>query len=441
MPKYEDLYVALIDGDLQAALGETAILLGGDGSDFTALEDTWIAAMGAIGERMPTGLWASVGEAMLDVLSGDAMPVRDAFRTSVSIALLFRRVAAAGRRRSVREAITGLRATVAEWFPEGAALSAAGEQQFARVLTGMSQTERAFATRLLAGLCRLWAEKRTEDMRAAIEYLTRRRTLALPVLAEWSVSREEGDRGDMIWFLWAAVRVYFAGRPEMGALWNLFIWNWRRGVKTDRLGLLWGAAVAGTSAAEDWSWNAQESEILQKVTDKSAELWKELAPPARPAPSGGAGGGSDDATTPEAARMDVWLSFVPRAGAGSAKTSAAASAALEPAFKSLKLKTKGDNSESGNGSGSGRRKENETCVARMGSAADATVGGGGDRPSRPAPGRPDPWDRRQHSGQERANSQAVLSAAGHRQPVGQFDPFQRAQRPPMERGYGLWGSP
>jgi len=431
MPKAEDLYAALLDGDVQTTLGETAMLLG-DGA-FTLLEDTWIAAMGAIGERMPTGLWASVGEAMRDLLKADteSLAVRDAFRMSVSVALLFRRVAAAGKRRAVRGAISGLRANVTVHFPEGASLSAAGAQQFAKLFTGMTQTERAFAERIIAGLCRLWAEKRADDLREAMEYLTRRRNLVMPVVAEWAVSRDEGDRGEIIWLLWAIIRVYFGGRPEILAMWDLFVWTWRRGVKTDRLGLLWGAAVAGGTGAADWSWNAQEAEMLQKVTDKSAELWKALAPAPVADAASPKSGGSDDGGSGASrggggggSRMDLWLGYIPRGTADEdgGGPSAAAAAAAASAFKSLKIKAECK----------GRRSANEN-----GNGSTAVVKNGGNGVGSTASGSFNSGYRRLHSGEERPNSQAVFSEKAARQPMGQPHPFQQEKRAPMEGRYGL----
>ena len=57
MPKDEELYAALVDGDLRGALGETVELLAA--GEVVALEDTWIAALAAIGERMRPASGAS----------------------------------------------------------------------------------------------------------------------------------------------------------------------------------------------------------------------------------------------------------------------------------------------------------------------------------------------------------------------------------------------
>jgi len=462
MPKDEELYAALVDGDLRGALGETVELLAG--GEVVALEDTWIAALSAIGERMPTGLWSVVAEELSGMLlSGDdAISVKDAFRTSVSLALLFRRAAAAGKRRRERVGIGELRERVAADFPEGAALSPAGARQFARLMEGMTETETTFAHRVLAGICRLWTERQRERARVALEYLTRRRMLALPVLSEWAVSRDEGDRGDIAWFLWGAVRVRFGTRSELVALWELYKWNWRRGVKTDRIGLLWAAGELGAKSGEgaaaeggagaggvsEWAWNAQELETLKKAEDHSADIWKQLAPAVSAAGSGGAGGdasGSDggsegrrggggrcgggrrgggrmgpaSAAVNDAvvARMNLWMTYMPRVGsvgnaALPAPTPAVMAGPLVP--KALKIKA------SLHGSGQAQAR-----AAGSGSAAVATVAKRGvyERDHEDAPGRPYPGDRRERFGQARPDSQEVLSAKAYRQPMDQSYPF------------------
>lgn len=428
MPKDEELYAALVDGDLRGALGETVELLAA--GEVVALEDTWIAALAAIGERMPTGLWGVVAEDLRDVLlaDGDAISVKDAFRASVSLALLFRRATAAGKRRRERAGISELRERVAADFPEGASLSPAGSQQFARLLEGMTETEAAFAQRVLAGLCRLWTERQRDRVRVAMEYFTRRRMLALPVLSEWAVSRDEGDRGDIVWFLWGALRVRFASRGEVAALWELFKWNWRRGVKTDRLGLLWAAGSVGAKAADgapesaEWSWNAQELETLKKAEDHSADIWRQLAPEsaAAPAAGGAAGGAGSAAGAAKAdgrrrsgrmgpasaavndvvvARMNMWMTYMPRVGSvGVAALPAPTPAATAgpPVSKALKIK----------GSAHGSGDAASAVIAKRGIYDDA-------------PGGSYPRDRRERFGQARPDAQEVLSAKAHRQPVDQ----------------------
>lgn len=435
MPKDEELYAALVDGDLRGALGETVELLAA--GEVVALEDTWIAALSAIGERMPTGLWGVVAEDLRDVLlaDGDAISVKDAFRASVSLALLFRRATAAGKRRRERAGISELRERVAADFPEGASLSPAGSQQFARLLDGMTETEAAFAQRVLAGLCRLWTERQRDRVRVAMEYFTRRRMLALPVLSEWAVSRDEGDRGDIAWFLWGALRVRFASRSEVAALWELFKWNWRRGVKTDRLGLLWAAgsvgaksagagAAAGPAESAEWSWNAQELETLKKAEDHSADIWRQLAPESAAgaaAPAGAASGaakadgrrrsgrmGPASAAVNDVvvARMNMWMTYMPRVGSvGNAALPAPTPAATAgpPMSKALKIK--------GSAHGSGEAAASASAViAKRGIYDDA-------------PGGSYPRDRRERFGQARPDSQEVLSAKAHRQPLDQPYPF------------------
>ena len=465
MPKDEELYAALVDGDLRGALGETVELLAG--GEVVSLEDTWIAALSAIGERMPTGLWSVVAEELSGMLScsSDAISVKDAFRTSVSLALLFRRAAAAGKRRRERVGIGELRERVAADFPEGAALSPAGARQFARLMEGMTETETAFAHRVLAGICRLWTERQRERARVALEYLTRRRMLALPVLSEWAVSRDEGDRGDIAWFLWGAVRVRFASRSELIALWELFKWNWRRGVKTDRIGLLWAAgelgaksakAEGGAGDASEWAWNAQELETLKKAEDHSADIWKQLAPAVSAAGSGGAGGdgsGSDgggegrrgsggrcgsgrrgagrmgpaSAAVNDAvvARMNLWMTYMPRVGsvgnaALPAPTPAVMAGPLVPKALKIKASLHGSGQAQARAAGSGSAV---ATVAKRGSDRDYDRERYYERERDDAPSSSYPRDRRERLGQARPDSQEVLSAKAYRQPVDQSYPF------------------
>lgn len=399
MPRREDLYADIVDGDVNGILVETGELL--LRSDFAGLEDTWLACLSTIGERMAAGtgfigLWLAVAEEMhglfMKVDENGGLPIRNAFRVSVSLMFLFRRLAAAGCNRVREKPTMGvLRGQIMDHFPVGAALTEAGARQFGVLLEGLTEEETAFAHRILAGMSRLWstgggaAEVGTagEAVVKAIDYLVRKR-LNIPLIGSrealgWLLpSREEGEKGDFTWFIWGMMILYFGKKGEAAdikMLHELYIWNWRRGVKSSRIGLVLGAGKMLGAPASDkdgsGGWLPDEIDLLQEIDMKTPEFWKKIkssaAAAARDGSGSGSGTGSDsggwgredgDSGTGND-RMSVLMNHVPRQaktvhrdfinGSGSGTEVSMDSSAES---KTMKLRGVVGQSKTGSGSGS-----------------------------------------------------------------------------------------
>jgi len=183
---------------------------------------------------------------------------------------------------------------VIKHFPEDASLSSAGAARYDRILpvnSGTSLSKLAlvhndddsishfqlddFCRRILAGLSKLMIENRYDDIRNSLEYISKKK-YQVPMLNTWPSlfpNEEEGSRGDLCWFLWGALSCFY-GEDNVATNLKLFSWNWRKSVKNDRIGLLFGFPyTTNTNVLSEWSYN--ENLIIEKIEQSANDLWKQ----------------------------------------------------------------------------------------------------------------------------------------------------------------------
>jgi hypothetical protein len=305
------LIVAALDADLETAVQETVQMLHDGQTD--ELEGSWAYLCVRSGERLAgpadAAVWGKCVAAAWDAINeAESIKVGEAAVTTARLCLLHKRLM--GVSAAARPTTAVVRELLAEFFPEGAQLSTKGAAQFKALLPERnSAEEKALAHRVLAGLCKMWAEERTDDVRAAVEYLSRRAHV-LP-LSNWPApSLDEAVRGDIIWFIWGAFLIYHGKRvAALEAAYKLFIWKWRRGAKKNRLGLLWAAAYL-VAADIEVSDSVREAYILGRVRDMATELWR-----TKPKKAATSVAPSDD-------RMSIFCNYVPRCGMPEKSTAA-----------------------------------------------------------------------------------------------------------------------
>jgi hypothetical protein len=300
------LIVAVLDADLETAIQETVQMLHDGQTD--ELEGSWAYLCVKSGERLASAEdaapWSKCVSSVWDAMNeADAIKVSEAATISARLCLLHKRLM--GVSAVARPSAARLREQIAEFFPEGAQLSPKGATQFKLLLPDRnSADEKALAHRILAGLCKLWSEGRTEDVRIAVDYLSRRAHV-LP-LSNWPApSLDEAVRGDIVWFLWGALLIYHKQVSSIKAAHGLFSWKWRRGAKKNRMGLLLGAIYVVVTEEQQVE-SARDVYILGQVRDVALEMWRtqrsKTKTATNPAPSG-----SDD-------RMTFFCNYVPRCG-------------------------------------------------------------------------------------------------------------------------------
>ena len=228
------LIESVISGKMDDALYQTCVLL--LAQKVEALEDAWIliAARLGDGDAASAATWYAVCKEIASACSAEGFHVKDALVLTAKLCFLARG-STTRPSRNLNESLSRLRTQVIEHFPEkGARLTMRGVECFSRILP-MHEEERMFAERVLVGISQLWEERKFSELRAAMEYLIRKRQLCLHAPAENIYpNMDEREIGDMVWFLWGA---YICRYPWLSTLWSVYAHRYKKSVRLERIGL------------------------------------------------------------------------------------------------------------------------------------------------------------------------------------------------------------
>jgi hypothetical protein len=292
MSKHEDLMIAIMRNDLESALYETGDLLRKGATEM--LETTWIYTLARVAEnvRLPhVGEYQRCIMTLKKILDDEEIRIKDAFLFTVRLSFLSSKYTC----QYARPTIGKLKEKVIMHFPEGATLSPKGAELFQSILPPKETDEHAFLQRILAGLSKLWAQEQWDDVRLAMEYLSRKR-LAVPK-PKWIMPNVVDD-GDITWVLWGAVLLYFSKDPIVATIYHLFTFHFKKGAKSDRLGLLWSVSyIHSCSYNEVDTWTLPEKTMYQHIENNVQDLWNQLQP--------------EDVLT-EQSCVEFWHQYMPR---------------------------------------------------------------------------------------------------------------------------------
>lgn len=289
------LFEDVITGRLEPALQKTATAL--KAGAFAEVEDAWIACLARAGDAIIDAVaakrWWDTCVDVLDCCDSEALRPKDALMATAKILLLIHGL---GSVRPPRPStMAQLRSVVLARFPEKVRLTPRGASLFERILTeemtgpGQQETEpspeRAFAERILVGLMQLWEEGGgvTPTIRACMEYLVRKKQLVLHMPGNATLwpypSLDESDKGDMIWFLWGAWLCVFGEWAT--PLWKLYTHTYRKTLRMDRIGLLYGCrsllAVPRAAFSKPTTAMAPSDQaILDWVDTHALDIWKHV---------------------------------------------------------------------------------------------------------------------------------------------------------------------
>jgi hypothetical protein len=237
--------------------------------DADAIQHAWIALLAKAGEVMSDDhvkVWLVVCDDVLRQLQQDYLDAAEVLVLTVMFCLLFHRLK--GRFRQSLQ-IQSLRSKVLPHFPDEAELTQKGIQTYKKILPCHGDDE-LLAHKILVGLTSLWAESKFEDSRMSLEYLSRRK-LVMELPGEFPYELQDDD---LIWFLWGALKCYYKEHDHINRFYNLFVWDWKRSARTERLGLLWGAAWSmHPSAYNTIYWSDKEMHFIETIQRQASKLW------------------------------------------------------------------------------------------------------------------------------------------------------------------------
>lgn len=267
---HEQLVSSILNDDIEAGLYETGHLL--KGSKTHVLESTWIHIMSVVGEVLTTRDVAEYQRCIMsivDVIQNDDIHIQNAFLITTRMTILCRKYATL----YAKPKLNKLREQIITIFPEGATLNASGVHTFQTILPPADSEESEFVQRILAGLSKLWIEKRYDESRAALEFLSRKKlSISKP---KW-VAPQIRDDCDIIWVLWGAVLTFFKSEI-VHAVYTLFTFTYKKQVKQYRLGLLWCVySLTTCSYINTDEWTDEEHTLYDRVSNNVENLWKQV---------------------------------------------------------------------------------------------------------------------------------------------------------------------
>jgi len=270
MPKRGDLFKAAItDNDSTQALYITCLYV--IKSQFSYLEDEWIAMSSHIGKResMPFGRsWIDANKLLLEIIEASEFHIQSALLCTTKLMLL--------NQRDIDPIITArvnkLRETVIGCFPERAMLSISGREVFQKLLPNDTDDTYMFYNRILAGFSKIIEEEQWDNYRNGLEYISRKK-LNLPLRQQWPAPTEsDAEGGDPCWFLWTMILLIYPMNEIIATHLKLFCLNWRKSIRNERIGLLWGIPYV-LDIYNELVWTDSELSIFEKVKGITAELW------------------------------------------------------------------------------------------------------------------------------------------------------------------------
>jgi hypothetical protein len=270
MPKRGDLFKAAItDNDSTQALYVTCLYV--IKQQFNYLEDEWIAMSSHIGKRetMEFGRsWNDINTELSDIIDAEEFHIQRALLCTTKLMLLNQRDVDP----ITSERVNVLRETVIGCFPDKAMLAVSGKETFAKILPNDTHDTYMFYNRILAGFSKIIANEEWENYRNGLEYISRKR-LSLPLRNVWPAPTEaDAEGGDPCWFLWGMVLSLYPNDKNVATHYKLFCMNWRKNVRNERIGLLWGIPYIIDNYNE-LIWTQNEMGIFDKVKEATSDLW------------------------------------------------------------------------------------------------------------------------------------------------------------------------
>lgn len=268
---HEPLVCSVFNNDIEAALYETGHLL--NNNETTKLECSWIHILSLLGEVIQLKNVPEFQRCIMHIhgiLIEDEVLVRDAFLATSRLVLLSRKYPTL----YAKPVLSKIRDKVLEMFPEGAVLNENGLDTFRKVLPPNDTHEYMFIQRILAGLTKIWGEKKHAESRLCLEYLTRKKFQSIPK-PTWIVPHLRDDL-DLVWVLWGAAILYFNNDVVMGC-YDLFTFQCKKQTKVERQGLLWSICFHEVcSYKKEDAWGDDDLALYARVESKIESLWQQV---------------------------------------------------------------------------------------------------------------------------------------------------------------------
>jgi hypothetical protein len=270
------LHQSILEGNVEKALHRTCECL--LENRCSQMEETWIRIVSIVGERVTHSTHAVLFYLLLNelhlLIHKESLSVREALQFTAKLILSYQRPFV--KQFSSKKTIQKLRSKVIDYFPSDAQLTNAGRNKFTKYLPTETE-EKQFAERIVAGLMRIHEQNCKEDLREALEYLARKRITLYTVPPPYNGRIQPDDREDLIPYLWILLK---AIRPFSyhKKLEDIYYYEYKPSYKSFRLGYFVVMAYLEENCATSTLpvWNQMEYTLLQRVSEGSVEMWKEV---------------------------------------------------------------------------------------------------------------------------------------------------------------------
>jgi len=289
----------MIDQELHNAISQakikesiilaSKILLKDPGCDknVDTLQDTFISVISYIASFisvMNIRLWLNVIQDVIEFIDNEKIVIKDVYIIIAKLCLLCDIYI---KNPSVKTGTLGIkiiREKIIDMFENDKfKLTMNGMSKFEGIIPPSDSPSYALASQIITGyvhILKQLAELSSDDkdkisdiankIRHSFDYIIRKKYT-------FETKFYESD-SDAVWFLWGVVSLLFDD-PQLDALYQLFCFGYSKKIKTQRVGLLWGASLVMvylTKKDVARNWNTTEINAIQKVEEVSIPLYNDI---------------------------------------------------------------------------------------------------------------------------------------------------------------------
>lgn len=285
----QELYDNVCKADIQNSLSiATKSILKDQQNSFISLQNTFINICAYIGSFVTVyeiRMWIDVIDSVISFIEDEQVVIRNIYVMIAKMCILCLNYS---KKPSIKTGSLNLkivREKVIDMFQgDNLKLTDTGISKFQGVVPPHDSPAYKLAIQIITGYVSIF--KKIEDMsassdsdklfdisqkiRTSFDYIIRKKYT-------FEISLHENDN-DAVWFLWGIISILHDER-ELDIIYKLYTFDFKKSMKKNRIGLLWGAAIVMVYLSKRdiaRSWNKEEVMMITKIYDISMDLYKDI---------------------------------------------------------------------------------------------------------------------------------------------------------------------
>lgn len=284
-----ELYNNICKADIQNSLSiATKLILKDPQKSFISLQSIFINVCGYIGAFVTIyeiRMWIDVIDSVISFIDDEQVVIRNIYVMIAKMCILCLNY---NKKPTIKTGVLSVklvRDKVIDMFSvDGLKLTEGGISRFEGVMPPHDSPSYQLAIQIITGYVNIL--KKVSDMsvdsdadklfdisqkiRHSFDYITRKKYT-------FETTFYENDN-DAVWFLWGIISLLYEDR-EMDMIYQLYTFDFKKTLKKNRIGLLWGAGVVMVYLNKRdiaRNWNKDEVMMITKIYDISMDLYKDI---------------------------------------------------------------------------------------------------------------------------------------------------------------------